>query len=124
MKTPIETTMKKKSKHPRLSKVVFGTFAILLTFSVLSTPALADRKTGVVKWFNAQKGMGFLTPNDGTPDVMVHKSALTASCNGTLHEGQTVSFDVGTTTGKPYKTDSSGYDGGGNYVTVTNVTCK
>jgi len=67
---------------------------LLLTFSVLSTPALADRKKGVVKWFDAQKGYGFLAPADGTPDVPVFKSAISGSCNGTLQEGQAVEFDV------------------------------
>jgi len=78
-----------------MRKVVFGTFSVLLTLTVLSAPALAgNRVQGVVKWFNAAKGYGFLTPADGTPEVFVHASALSGSCNGTLHEGQAVEFDI------------------------------
>jgi len=103
---------------------MIGATVLLLTLAVFSTTAQTQHVKGTVKWFNAAKGMGFVTnPADGR-DYMVHKSALSANCNGTLHDGQTVSFDVGTTTGKPYKLDSSGYDGGGNYLIVTNVTCK
>jgi cold shock protein len=57
-----------------------------------------DRKrlmtTGTVKWFNAQKGYGFIQPSDGSKDVFVHISAVERSGIGTLNEGQKVSFDV------------------------------
>jgi CspA family cold shock protein len=49
--------------------------------------------TGTVKWFNAQKGYGFITPDDGGKDVFVHISAVEqAGLNG-LRDGQKVSFD-------------------------------
>jgi CspA family cold shock protein len=48
---------------------------------------------GVVKWFNAQKGYGFITPDDGTPDVFVHFSAVEGSGYRELIEGQKVSFE-------------------------------
>jgi CspA family cold shock protein len=49
---------------------------------------------GTVKWFNAQKGFGFIQPDDGGKDVFVHISAVERSGIGNLSEGQKVSFDV------------------------------
>ncbi|MDE2492672.1 MAG: cold-shock protein [Alphaproteobacteria bacterium] len=49
---------------------------------------------GTVKWFNAQKGFGFIQPDDGGKDVFVHISAVERSGIGNLREGQKVSFDV------------------------------
>jgi len=49
---------------------------------------------GTVKWFNAQKGFGFIQPDDGSKDVFVHISAVERSGLGHLNEGQKVSFDV------------------------------
>lgn len=57
--------------------------------------------TGTVKWFNAQKGFGFIQPSDGSKDVFVHISAVQAAGMQTLNEGQTLSFDVLTERGKP-----------------------
>lgn len=51
---------------------------------------------GTVKWFNAQKGFGFIQPDDGGKDVFVHISAVERSGIGNLHEGQKISFDVET----------------------------
>jgi cold shock protein len=51
-------------------------------------------QTGTVKWFNAQKGFGFIQPESGGPDVFVHISAVErAGLNG-LNEGQKLSFEV------------------------------
>jgi len=50
--------------------------------------------TGTVKWFNAQKGFGFIQPDDGSKDVFVHISAVERSGIGSLKEGQKVSFEV------------------------------
>ena len=49
--------------------------------------------TGKVKWFNAEKGYGFITAEDGT-DVFVHFSAIQSDGFKTLDEGQAVSFDI------------------------------
>jgi CspA family cold shock protein len=49
---------------------------------------------GTVKWFNAEKGYGFITPQDGSPDVFVHFSAIAAEGYRSLDEGQTVEYDV------------------------------
>ena len=49
---------------------------------------------GVVKWFNAEKGFGFIAPSDGSKDVFVHHSAVQGSGFKSLAEGQTVSYNV------------------------------
>ncbi len=50
--------------------------------------------TGTVKFFNATKGFGFITPDDGTKDVFVHISAVEGSGLGHLTDGQKVSYEV------------------------------
>lgn len=50
--------------------------------------------TGVVKWFNGQKGFGFIQPEDGSKDVFVHISAVERAGLSTLNEGQKVSYDI------------------------------
>lgn len=52
-------------------------------------------KAGTVKWFNAQKGFGFITPDDGGPDVFVHHSKIKASGYRDLDDGARVEFTVG-----------------------------
>ncbi len=51
--------------------------------------------TGIVKWFNAEKGFGFIEQDGGGPDVFAHYSNITASGYRELKEGQSVTFDVG-----------------------------
>ena len=55
---------------------------------------------GTVKWFNAQKGFGFIQPDNGGPDVFVHISAVERAGMSTLAEGQKINFDVVTERGK------------------------
>lgn len=50
--------------------------------------------TGTVKFFNADKGFGFITPDDGAKDVFVHISAVQASGLNSLADGQKIEFDV------------------------------
>lgn len=50
--------------------------------------------TGTVKWFNDDKGFGFITNNDGSDDVFVHFSSIQSNGFKSLSEGQKVSFDV------------------------------
>ena len=50
--------------------------------------------TGIVKWFNAEKGFGFIAPEDGGPDVFVHYSAIQTQGYRSLEENQRVEFDV------------------------------
>jgi len=49
---------------------------------------------GVVKWFNATKGFGFIQPNEGGGDVFVHISAVERAGMRTLAEGQSVSYEL------------------------------
>ncbi|HEX4183302.1 MAG TPA: cold-shock protein [Caulobacteraceae bacterium] len=51
-------------------------------------------QTGTVKWFNGQKGFGFIQPDEGGADVFVHISAVERAGLGTLHDGQKVSFEI------------------------------
>ena len=49
-------------------------------------------ETGTVKFFNAEKGFGFIKPDDGAKDVFVHKTGIV---NGPITEGETVEFEIG-----------------------------
>jgi len=52
------------------------------------------RQTGTVKFFNASKGYGFITPDDGGKDVFVHVTAVERSGMGALTDGQRISFET------------------------------
>ena len=56
---------------------------------------------GTVKWFNSQKGFGFIQPEDGSKDVFVHISAVQQAGMNGLNEGQKISFEVTQERGKP-----------------------
>lgn len=60
---------------------------------------------GTVKWFNAQKGFGFIQPDNGGPDVFVHKSAVERAGLRDLNEGQKISFDIENERGKSAATN-------------------
>jgi CspA family cold shock protein len=55
---------------------------------------------GTVKWFNPDKGFGFIQPEDGSKDVFVHITALQAAGINSLNDGQKVTYDVITERGK------------------------
>jgi len=63
--------------------------------------------TGTVKWFNAQKGFGFIQPDDGGKDVFVHISAVERAGMGSLVEGQKISYDITMDRGKSAATNLS-----------------
>jgi CspA family cold shock protein len=63
--------------------------------------------TGTVKWFNTQKGFGFIQPDDGGKDVFVHISAVERAGMGSLVDGQKISYDVAMDRGKPAATNLS-----------------
>lgn len=54
----------------------------------------AERRVGTVKWFNTQKGFGFIMPSDGSPDLFVHQTAIYAPGFRSLEEGEPVEFEV------------------------------
>ncbi len=65
----------------------------------------AKMASGTVKWFNPQKGYGFIQPSDGSRDVFVHISAVERAGLATLREGQKVSFEITTERGKTAATN-------------------
>jgi CspA family cold shock protein len=60
----------------------------------------SDVATGTVKWFNGQKGFGFIQPDSGGKDVFVHISAVEKAGLGSLNEGDKVSYEEETRNGK------------------------
>ncbi len=55
---------------------------------------MSNKKTRLVKWFDAGKGFGFISPADGSKDVFVHFSAIQGNDYKTLDEGQNVEFSI------------------------------
>ena len=70
---------------------------ILLGASAKTYDKDTNMPSGTVKWFNAQKGYGFIQPSDGGKDVFVHISAVEQAGLSTLNEGQKITFDIITT---------------------------
>ena len=55
---------------------------------------MGERLSGTVKWFNDQKGFGFITPNDGGEDLFVHQSSIRSDGFRSLGEGETVEYQI------------------------------
>ncbi|GAB3290720.1 hypothetical protein GCM10027563_28460 [Parasphingorhabdus pacifica] len=71
-----------------------GGHAVWLPVIHPSSQEEKDMINGTVKWFNSEKGFGFIAPDEGGPDVFVHYSAIDASGFRTLEENQQVTYDV------------------------------
>jgi CspA family cold shock protein len=68
--------------------------------SALSQTKAISVASGTVKWFNVDKGFGFIQPQDGSKDVFVHITALQAAGISNLNDGQKVTYDVVAERGK------------------------
>ena len=68
---------------------------LLMEISNHSDKPNTKMSTGTVKWFNPEKGFGFITPDDGGADLFVHHSAIESSGYANLDEGQKVKFEIG-----------------------------
>ena len=66
---------------------------------------MSETKTGTVKWFNNQKGYGFITPSEGGKDLFVHMSSIMMEGYKTLTDNQKVSYQVGDSDRGPVATN-------------------
>jgi CspA family cold shock protein len=73
---------------------VFGAVASRIRAVVDPCEQGRDMAVGTVKWFNAEKGFGFITPDDGGADVFAHFSAIATSGYRSLDENQRVEFEI------------------------------
>ena len=66
---------------------------------------MSEKKTGTVKWFNNQKGYGFITPEEGGKDLFVHMSSILMEGYKTLSDNQKVSYQMETSDRGPVATN-------------------
>jgi len=66
------------------------------TMTSVSSTALNERLQGTCKWFNTEKGFGFITPADGSADVFVHQTSIQARGFRSLADGENVEFEIAT----------------------------
>ena len=79
---------------------MIGSYAFLVVSIFKFLQGEITMANGVVKWFNPNKGFGFIQPEQGESDVFVHISALERAGLYTLNEGQQVSYELATNKGK------------------------
>ncbi len=60
----------------------------------MSTEAGEERRTGTVKWFNTEKGYGFIVPDNGDADIFVHQTAINVQGFRSLADGESVEFET------------------------------
>ena len=89
---PPKTTLDSDMKAPRWSRS--------FEYAYMRFLKEANMANGTVKWFNAQKGFGFIEPTDGGKDVFLHISAVERAGLSSVNEGQKVSYDVVNERGK------------------------
>ena len=75
-----------------------------------SRGGVSSMATGTVKWFNADKGYGFITPDDGGKDLFVHHSAIVGEGYKTLAENANVQFEAGLGSPQPFLEHRGGRD--------------
>ena len=66
---------------------------------------MSEQNKGTVKWFDAKKGYGFITPSNGDKDLFVHHTSLQMDGYKTLNEAQSVSYEVGDSDRGPVATN-------------------
>jgi CspA family cold shock protein len=84
-------TRQGRTSHPRYDGLVWGKSSLHHHQTSLQETVMAQ---GTVKWFNAEKGFGFITPDEGGADLFVHHTAIQGGGFRTLDENQRVSFEV------------------------------
>lgn len=103
-----------KSQHQKSKKksfcLVLGIFCEVVAMA--SEGNKGQRQKGTVKWFSDQKGFGFVTPNDGGPELFVHQSGIRSEGFRSLADGEPVEFEVESgNDGRTKAVDVTGPDG-------------
>mmetsp|Transcript_9815 Transcript_9815/g.9479 ORF Transcript_9815/g.9479 Transcript_9815/m.9479 type:complete len:129 (-) Transcript_9815:157-543(-) len=90
----------------------FSPAFVTSTRGAVSSTSLDERRTGTVKWFNTEKGFGFIVPDDGEGDVFVHQTSINTEGFRSLADGEKVEFETITDdNGKTKADDVTGPDG-------------